>query len=797
MTATERRYKGQSDTVLSMDDPATYGETFHLLSFKRAMEYDPPILSDYKIITIAVSRDEVAELIRGNTFVRPDIGPWNEQIEADMLASLIALRKAMKKYPIRHAVSFHGSIQRAELFKAHNDKFSKTFRRYGKLETFHVSGKTSTGTRSRIIGEFSRADSALITNARCLTEGVDVPGIDCVLFADPRRSAVDIVQAVGRALRPAPGKKFGYVIVPILHDADATADDLFRSLAFKEILTTLRALAANDDRIIEYFQNVAYGRQSKGGASVLFDINERLAKSINIADFVREIELKCWDKLAKLSWRSFEEARDFARGLALKGEAGWRLFCKRERSNRRELAADIPVSPAKVYSNCGWKSWGDWLGTGMIATQQREKRPFPEARDFVRNLSLKNLEEWRQYCKGTLSDKGIKPEDIPSEPAQSYVNEGWQSLGDWLGTGTVAPFKRKYLPFYEARAFARNLGLRNREQWEAFCRGDMPEKGTLPMSIPKAPHNTYALKGWVSMGDWLGTGRVANNLRSYRSFNHARAFVHRLGLRSGDEWKKYIRGEFPQKGVLPQDIPAAPQIAFAGKGWIGMGDWLGTGIIASRLRQYRPFGEARAFARSLNLKSGASWKAFCRCELPEKGILPHDIPKAPGLTYAGKGWVSMGDWLGTGIVASQLRRYRAFENARKFARGLGLKGEAEWREFRKGNLPEKGILPADIPSTPNEVYAKNGWVSWGDWLGKERVANRLREYRTFDAARAFVRDLHLKGEGEWRQFRIGKMPEKGVLPSNIPASPHSVYAGRGWVGWGDWLGTVRTRRRKV
>jgi superfamily II DNA or RNA helicase len=300
MTATERRYKGQSDTVLSMDDPATYGETFHLLSFKRAMEYDPPILSDYKIISIAVSREEVAELIRKNTFVKPDKGPWNEEIEADMLASLIALRKAMKKYPIRHAVSFHGSIQRAELFKTHNDAFSKSFRNYGKLETFHVSGKTATGTRARIIGEFARAERALITNARCLTEGVDVPGIDCVLFADPRRSAVDIVQAVGRALRPAPNKQFGYVIVPILHDADATADDIFKSPAFKEILTTLRALAANDDRIIEYFRGVSQGQQRKGGGSVQFEIDERLAKQIDLADFAREIELKCWDRLEGL-----------------------------------------------------------------------------------------------------------------------------------------------------------------------------------------------------------------------------------------------------------------------------------------------------------------------------------------------------------------------------------------------------------------------------------------------------------------------------------------------------------------
>jgi superfamily II DNA or RNA helicase len=300
MTATERRYAGQSDTVLSMDDPAVYGETFHLLSFKRAMEYNPPILSDYKIISIAVSREEVAELIRNNAFVRPDKGPWNEEIEADMLASLIALRKAMQKYPILHAVSFHGSIQRAELFKTHNDAFSQSFRNYGKLETFHVSGKTPTGTRARVISEFARAERALITNARCLTEGVDVPGIDCVLFADPRRSAVDIVQAVGRALRPAPGKEFGYVIVPILHDADATSDDIFKSAAFKEILTTLRALAANDDRIIEYFRGVSQGRQRKGGGSMKFDIDERLAQQIDLSEFVREIELKCWDRLEGL-----------------------------------------------------------------------------------------------------------------------------------------------------------------------------------------------------------------------------------------------------------------------------------------------------------------------------------------------------------------------------------------------------------------------------------------------------------------------------------------------------------------
>lgn len=576
MTATERRYKGSSDTVLSMDDAATYGETFHLLSFKRAMEYDPPILSDYKIISIAVSREEVADLIRKNTFVRPDKEPWNEEIEADMLASLIALRKAMKKYPIQHAVSFHGSIQRAELFKTHNDAFSKSFRSYGKLETFHVSGKTPTGTRARVISEFARAERALITNARCLTEGVDVPGIDCVLFADPRRSAVDIVQAVGRALRPADGKEFGYVIVPILHDANATADDICNSTAFKEILTTLRALAANDDRIIEYFRGVSQGQQRKGGGSVQFDIDERIAKRINLSDFTREIELKCWDRLAKLSWRPFEEARDFVQNLGLKSANDWRNYCKGQMRHLKELPADIPVAPYQIYAQNGWSNWGDWLGTKTVAANLRDFRPFPEARGFVRKLGLRDQSEWAAYSSGRFHDKGLRPHDIPGNPQKVYANDGWQGMGDWLGTGRMANHKRVFLSFEEARAYVRNLGFKNENEWRKFRSGKSPEKGRLPSNIPTNPNRHYAEDGWIGMGDWLGTGNVANFKRKFRLFRQARDFARALGLSDVLEWRAFCNGELGAAKKRPADVPSNPQQTYREKGWIGWADWLGT-----------------------------------------------------------------------------------------------------------------------------------------------------------------------------------------------------------------------------
>jgi superfamily II DNA or RNA helicase len=789
MTATERRYAGQSDTVLSMDNPAIYGETFHLLSFKRALEYVPPILSDYKIISIAVLREEVAELIRKNVFVKPDKGRWDREVEADMLASLIALRKAMAKHPIRHAVSFHSSIQRAEMFKAHNDAFSRAFPGYGSLETFHVSGKTPTGTRARIIGDFAKTQRALITNARCLTEGVDVPGIDCVLFADPRRSAVDIVQAVGRALRPAPGKKLGYVIVPILHDADATPEDILESDSFKEILTTLRALAANDDRIIEYFRAISQGRQHSGGGSAQFEMDELLAKQIDLAEFVREIELKCWDRLAKLSWRPFDEARAFAHGLGLKSGKEWAQFCKGELPEIGTLSPDIPMTPRQAYADKGWVSMGDWLGTGKIAHFLRQFRPFELARTFARNLGFKGEREWREFCKGNLPTKGTLPSDVPANPCNTYANQGWAGMGDWLGTGTVAPRLRKYRPLKDARAFARGLGLKSGSGWKQFCKGNLPENGTLPPDIPAAPALSYARKGWLGWGDFLGTGFVANRLRKYRPFMKARAFARSLGLKSEMEWREFRKGNLPEKGTLPPDIPANPNQTYAEKGWAGMGDWLGTGMVAAQLRQYRSFTKARAFARSLRLKNFEEWKRFCNGHMPEKGTRPPDIPAYPRQVYADKGWVSMGDWLGTGVIANFLRRYRPFKKARAFARGLGLKGESQWRQFCKGNLPQKGKLPPDIPANPSSTYADKGWAGMGDWLGTGNVAPSLRKYRPFKQARAFARSLGLNTRDEWGQFCKGRLPVKGTLASDIPMTPWQSYADKGWAGMGDWLGT--------
>jgi hypothetical protein len=131
--------------------------------------------------------------------------------------------------------------------------------------------------------------------------------------------------------------------------------------------------------------------------------------------------------------------------------------------------------------------------------------------------------------------------------------------------------------FDEARAFVRGLDLKTQREWADYCKSDKR-----PPDIPYEPHVVYANEGWSGLGDWLGPGRVANKDRQYRPFAAAREFVRGLGLKSREDWSAYAKS-----GKRPADIPAYPEGVYANEGWSGVGDWLGTGRVATNDRQYR------------------------------------------------------------------------------------------------------------------------------------------------------------------------------------------------------------------
>jgi superfamily II DNA or RNA helicase len=752
MTATERQFIGSSDEIASMDDPDIYGETFELLTFKEAIEAKQPIICDYKFVTIGISEQEIRDLWNDNKYLRFS-GDELDKVTTRSLAAGLALRKAYTKFNVKRAISFHGSIRKAETFMRQQKAITKVFTELAEVECHHVSSKIPTSKRATILRDFAASERGLITNARCLTEGVDIPSVDCVLFADPRRSAIDIVQAAGRAMRKAEGKKFGYVIVPMIVPDDVDIDEFAEGTEFKEIVRTIRPLAINDDRIVEYFRAVSEGRKPKSGGPIVIDGAVKLPQAIDEAAFVKSIKLKVWGKVAKISWRPFEEARQFVHTKNISSRDEWAEFVK-----TTERPLDIPVNPPVIYTGNGWRGYGDWFGTGTIAPQLRKYRSFNNARDYARSLRLKNSADWRAVSKA-----GQLPSDIPTAPDQMYKDDGWSGMGDWLGTGVVALRFRKYRSFREARNFVVKLNLESRAGWRAYVKS-----GQLPTDIPSAPDQMYKDAGWSGMGDWLGTGTIAPRLRKYRLFNEARSFVAKLNLASGDSWTAYIKS-----GQLPSDIPTNPNITYRDSGWSGMGDWLGTDTVATRLRQYRSFKEARTYVQSLKLKSNKEWRAYAK-----SGKLPADIPANPNSAYKKNDWQGYGDWLGTGYIAGQFRKYRSFIEARDYARSLKLKNTADWRAVSKA-----GQLPPDIPTAPDHIYKDDGWSGMGDWLGTGYIAPLLRRYRSFEEARNFTRSLKLKSTSAWLLF-----VKSGNLPPDIPSNPNKTYKNDGWSGMGDWLG---------
>ena len=309
MTATERVFQGDSENIVSMDDSKIYGNIIDQLTFKSALEQKDPILTDYKIISATINKDQILELLENNDFVRAGNKSWSFEADASTFAALITLRKMIQKYQIKHAISFHSSIQRAKEFRDLNEQINNVDGIFGKVNSFHVSGKDSTGKRSDYINRFIYDSPSLITNARCLTEGVDIPQVDAVLFADPKQSKVDIVQAAGRALRIYKGKKLGYIIIPIVLDGDDP--ESLKDNAFKQIISVVSAMGMSDERIIAEFQNIAQGKRSHTRIFEL-DIDFPMG-SVNLSDLYSEIDLKVWDRLSFA--KSFGGFENFAKWM--------------------------------------------------------------------------------------------------------------------------------------------------------------------------------------------------------------------------------------------------------------------------------------------------------------------------------------------------------------------------------------------------------------------------------------------------------------------------------------------------
>jgi hypothetical protein len=192
-----------------------------------------------------------------------------------------------------------------------------------------------------------------------------------------------------------------------------------------------------------------------------------------------------------------------------------------------------------------------------------------------------------------------------------------------------APATRRPLPFEEAHSFALGSGYSDRDEW-----GRAGRAGEFPEGIPIAPQVVYKNRGWVSWGHWLGRTKVVKIVPYETAREYARKLVAAGKVSHYDDWL-YLA----HSGKLAPGMPVYPDSTYRNKGWVSYPEFFGWQD--RRKKQFRPFEEARQYARSLGLGNRQDW-----IMLYTAGEKPEDIPTNPNVVYPDR-WKGWNDWLGT------------------------------------------------------------------------------------------------------------------------------------------------------
>lgn len=253
--------------LCDMSNPEIYGTEAYRMSFGEAIEKG--ILVDYKIVGIGVTDKEIKKYIQEREFIG--------QITAEDLAHNFALDLVMNKYEAFHGLTFHSRVILAQEFAQRHEKY------FDKIYAESVNGKQTTTYRKRILDEFKNSKKGIVSNARCLTEGVDVPTIDLIYFCDPKSSKIDIVQASGRALRKDPSgkKKQGLIVVPIFHHIDQDVEkEISNNPIFNYLIQVVRSLCDQDERLEAEINKLSSKKGKRTNSKIEIDFSEEETERI-------------------------------------------------------------------------------------------------------------------------------------------------------------------------------------------------------------------------------------------------------------------------------------------------------------------------------------------------------------------------------------------------------------------------------------------------------------------------------------------------------------------------------------
>ena len=407
MTATPRVYgdsaKAKADAadawLASMDDTATYGEEFYRLGFHEAVNRD--LLTDYKVLVLTVNEEAVASAFQ------QQLADSNHELKLDDATRIVGCLNAFAKHdptnqyftndhtPMKRVVAFSNTINNSKKFKELFSEVSERFKSYTNSDLAlsvavdHVDGSFNSFKREQLMGwlkaEAPNSVCNVLSNAKCLTEGVDVPSLDAIVFLEPRNSMVDVVQAVGRVMRKNADKKYGYVILPIGIPAGITPEEaLSDNKRYAGVWQVLNALRSHDERINAIVNKL--------------DLNNEAPEMIEIVPV------------------GFSEPEESpADGSEYEG-------------NLRALQLEFPLEEirqaifAKMVEKVGTKQyWENWAKD----VAQIAERHVAQINDFLLKPNSKVAKEFRNFLRGLQLNlnEGITQEDAIEMLAQHLITQ--------------------------------------------------------------------------------------------------------------------------------------------------------------------------------------------------------------------------------------------------------------------------------------------------------------------------------------------------------------------------------------
>ena len=428
MTATPKIFSDHVKTkakeleyeIISMDDHQKFGPVLHKLPFSAAIAQD--LLCDYEVLISIMDDSTFREYAEKGRFV----AIHNHESDARTVASQLLISKAIKSHDLRRVITFHNRKSAAQ-------DFITTFPIALDLMPEHqrpvvgfygmILGEMLQSKRKSILKLFESLEigqSGVLANVKCLSEGVDVPTLDGVAFIDPKGSEIDIVQAVGRAIRKAPNKKKGLILLPVFIDANEDPEINLEESCFKPIWKVLNALKAHDDILAEEldYLRLELGRRTYRQPPKLGKISIDLPVSIGTA-FSDSLKLKIVDRCSStwefyygLLLRYIEEFGKVPTNTELEycnyNLGSW-ISIQRKSFNKNELKASY-ISRLEALPGWVWDALEAYWQQGFDNLKEFFQSHGHLNVPFNHCIDGFNLSSWMSVQRRTFKKKKMSPE---------------------------------------------------------------------------------------------------------------------------------------------------------------------------------------------------------------------------------------------------------------------------------------------------------------------------------------------------------------------------------------------------